>query len=117
MLKFNIIVTFYNPKRLCGIKASLPIIIISNRDTTLPAYNENCLDEAYFEDDDSNQCSATSSLFNFSFSTRSSKHSHEIEELIELSKLPSYRSIASHIPAPLADSILPPTYDDSVNDR
>ena len=40
----------------------------------------------------------------------SSESLHEIEEL---NRLPSYRSIASLIPAPL--EFLPPTYDDSIN--
>ncbi|CAG8602422.1 3730_t:CDS:2, partial [Diversispora eburnea] len=95
-LKFSVI--FNNSgdekdKNNLEIKATLPIIITpfsSNNDgMMLPAYREHYLDQPYVED---------LSLFDES----------------KLNSLPSYRSITSSIPAPLADSSLPPIYNDYV---
>jgi hypothetical protein len=106
-IKFS--VSFINQKRSCRLRTSLPIIITSTSPNseimTLPAYNESDLNEAYFEGD---SLTLSSSPSKFSSSTCSFDGSlHEIEGL---SRLPSYRSISSLIPAPLADSLLPPTY-------
>ncbi|RIA83235.1 hypothetical protein C1645_469656 [Glomus cerebriforme] len=81
-----------------------------SNDMNLPAYGENCVNTTNIEDDQI----STSPLSNFSSTCSLVESIHEIEEM---SKLPSYRSIASLIPVPLADSSLPPTYDASVNPR
>jgi len=75
----------------------------------LPAYNENenYLEKFYSLDDSFHQDTCLSSLS----SSPSSSISESLREIEDLSKLPSYRSISSLIPAPLADSLLPPTYD------
>jgi len=116
-LKFYVKFT-NNQNRTCELRATLPVIITSTSNSDimdLPAYNENeNYLEKFYSDDDSlilsrqNTCSSSFS------SSPCSSFSESLREIEDLSKLPSYRSIASLIPAPLADSLLPPTYDASI---
>ncbi|GBC04550.1 hypothetical protein RclHR1_05730006 [Rhizophagus clarus] len=113
-LKFFVILRNYKTGLNYELRASLPIIITLNNDSlNLPPYIE-----AYLSDDDIfentfSRCGSSAS----SFSSSSSPCCSFDESLItfeEMNKLPSYRSITSSIPIPLADSSLPPTYDDFI---
>jgi hypothetical protein len=114
--KLKFYVKFINDQnRVCELRATLPITITSiSPDSdimTLPAYNENenVLEKIYSDND--SLISNNSSLSSSSLSSSPCSSTFSDLEIEELSKLPSYRSITSFIPAPLADSLLPPTYD------
>jgi hypothetical protein len=105
-LKFYIIFVDKIHSQRCELRAVLTVMITPGSyisdDMNLPAYDENHLSKSYFEDalsDPSTNCHFVNSLC----------------EIEELNKLPSYRSITSFIPVPLADSLLPPTYDATIN--
>ncbi|GBC07090.1 hypothetical protein RclHR1_07240001 [Rhizophagus clarus] len=105
--KLKFYVTFINKihSQRCELRAVSSIMVTpdsyNSDNMNLPAYYENHLSRPYSEDAplDPSTCHFVSSL-------------HEVEEM---NKLPSYRSVASLIPVPLADSLLPPTYDATIN--
>ncbi|PKK59989.1 hypothetical protein RhiirC2_819600 [Rhizophagus irregularis] len=115
--KLRFFVTLYNQKSELNyeLRASLPIIITLNNDSLyLPAYHEN-----YFSDDDIfdpslSRCGSPVSSNSSTFSSPCCSFDESLSIIEDMNKLPSYHSIFSHIPIPLADS-LPPTYDDSMN--
>jgi hypothetical protein len=116
--KLKFYVTLFNQKteQNYELRATLPIIITINNDSLdLPAYNENYLLDNIYENSFS-RCGSSASSISSTFSSPCSSFvdSPTIEEMC---KLPSYRSISSLIPIPLADSLLPPTYDDSTRGR
>ncbi|CAG8722363.1 hypothetical protein RhiirA5_465573 [Rhizophagus irregularis] len=105
-LKFYITFVDKVHSQRCELSAALSIMVTpdsySSDNMNLPAYDENHLSKTYFEDalsDHSTTCHFVNSLY----------------DVEEMNKLPSYRSIASLIPVPLADSLLPPTYDATIN--
>ncbi|CAG8537392.1 10322_t:CDS:2 [Acaulospora morrowiae] len=109
-LKFNVAFT-EDGKNPSELRAAMQIIITPISPTSdrmiLPAYREHQNDQLFLEDCDwpSSPSSSASSISSSSFSDSLSVNSDT---------LPSYRSIASCIPAPLADSLLPPTYDNNL---
>ncbi|RHZ56360.1 hypothetical protein Glove_402g37 [Diversispora epigaea] len=139
-LKFSVIFNSSGnekDKNNLEVKAALPIIITpvsSHSDSmTLPPYREHCFDQLYVDGSvpslSSSLSSSPSSSFHSSLSypslssSTSSSFTDSFLEMVQpkslfdeskLNSLPSYRSIASRIPAPLADSSLPPNYNDHV---
>lgn len=116
-LKFFVILFNQKTKMNYELRASLPIIITFNNDIlNLPPYNE-----AYLSDDDIiehtplSRCGSSASSLSSSFSSPCCSFDESFITIEEMNKLPSYRSITSSIPIPLADSLLPPTYDDSTS--